>query len=148
MGSMVFAHDIKVVPAITVSAGAAGITAINGAAIDMAGFDGVFFVVTFGAIVAGAVTSIKVQQDTTAAFGAPADLLGSGQTIADTDDDKVFYVDVKAPRKDFVRLVVSRATQNATVMANAFLYGSRSRPVAHGANVAGEVHERPAEGTA
>jgi hypothetical protein len=145
---MLFGHDIKIVQAISLTAGAAGTTAINGAAIDMAGFDGVVFVVQFGAIVGTAVTSIKVQQDTTAAFGAPADLLGSGQAVADTDDNKVFYVDVKAPRKDFVRLVVSRATAAATVSAMAFLYGSRSRPVTHGTDVAGELFERPAEGTA
>jgi len=144
----VFAHDVKIVQAITVTAGAAGTTAINGTAIDMAGYDGVIFVVQFGAIVAGAVTSIKVQQDTTSAFGAAADLAGTGQTVADTDDDKVFYVDVKAPREDFVRLVVSRGTANATVAAMAYLYGARSRPTTHGTNVAGEFWERPAEGAA
>lgn len=142
-----FSHDTKIVQAITVTAGAAGTSVINSTAIDMGGYGAVCFIVQFGAIVAGAATSIKAQQDTTAAFGAPADLLGSNQTIADTDDDKVFYVDIREPQKDFVRLVISRATQNATCSAIAVLYRSRVKPTTHGTGVAGETFIRPAEGS-
>src|ERR1043166_808539 len=122
-------EDTKIVQAITITAGAAGTSAINGTAIDTSGFDGCLFVVQFGAIVAGAATSIKVQEDTTSAFGAAADLAGSNQTIADTDDDKVFYVDIRRQPKQWLRIVVSRATQNATCSAMAYLYRTRSRPV-------------------
>lgn len=148
MSQMFFGHDVKIVQAITLTAGAAGITTVNGSAIDVSGYDGVCFVVQFGTIVAGAVTSFKVQVDTTSGFGAPADLAGSGQTILDTDDDKVFYADIRGHKKGFARLVVSRATQNSTVSAVAYLYGGRSRPAVHGAGVAGELWENPAEGTA
>jgi hypothetical protein len=141
-------HDTKIVQAITVTAGAAGTGAVNSTVIDMSGYGACCFIVQFGAIVAGAATSIKVQQDTTSAFGAPADLLGSNQTIADTDDDKVFYVDIRQPAKDFLRLVVSRATQAATVTAIAILYRARVKPVTHGTGVAGETFVSPAEGTA
>ena len=43
--------------------------------------------------------------------------------IADDDDNKVFYLDIKRPQLRYGRLVVSRATQNATVSAVAVLYG-------------------------
>lgn len=142
-----FGHDVKIQQVITLTAGAAGATPINGTPVDMAGYDGVCFVVQFGAIAPGAVTSIKAQQDTAVGMGAAADLAGTGQTIADTDDDKVFYVDVLKPKEDFVRLVVSRGTANATVSAVAYLYRARSKPVTHGANVAGESFVSPAEGT-
>lgn len=141
-------HDTKIVQAITVTAGAAGTSAINSTAIDMGGYGAVCFIVQFGAIVAGAATSIKAQQDTTAAMSTAQDLAGSNQTIADTDDDKVFYVDIREPSKDFLRLVVSRATQNATCSAIAVLYRARVKPVTHGTGVAGETFIRPAEGAA
>jgi hypothetical protein len=140
--------DVKIVQAVTIAAGAAGSSPVNGTAIDMSGYEGVLFVVQFGPIVSGAVTSIKVQQDVTSAMSTAADIAGTAQTVADTDDDKVFYVDLKRPREDFVRLVVSRGTQAATCAAMAYLYGSRQKPVTHGTNVAGEIHYAPAEGTA
>lgn len=142
------ADEVKIVQAITITAGAAGATNINGTAIDTEGYEGVLFVFQFGAIVGTAVTSIKVQQDTAVGMGSAADLAGTGQTIADTDDDKVFYIDVKRPLEQFLRAVVLRATANATVSCMAYLYRGRQFPVSHGTNVAGELHYAPAEGTA
>jgi hypothetical protein len=141
-------HNSKIVIASTTTLGAAGATAITSSAVDTAGFDGCLFIVPFGAIVSGAVTSIKVQQcDTTG--GSYADLEGSSQTVADTDDDKAFYVDIFRPREQFLKLVVSRATQNATVGGIiAVLYSARNRPTTHGTNVSGETFNWPAEGTA
>jgi hypothetical protein len=143
-----FSHDVKIVQAVTVTAGAAGTSAINSSVIDMSGYGAVCFIVQFGAIVSGAVTSIKAQQDITSAMSTAADLAGTNQTVADTADDTVFYVDIRNPQKDFVRLVISRATQNATCSAIAVLYRSRIKPTTHGAGVAGETFVAPAEGTA
>jgi hypothetical protein len=140
--------DVKIVQAITITAGAAGLTNINGTVIDTAGFDGVLFVVQFGAIVATAVTSIKAQQDTVVGMGAAADIAGTNQVVADTDDDKIFFIDIKRALEQFVRVVVSRATANATCSAIAYLYRSRSRPVTHGTGVAGEKFASPVEGVA
>src|SRR6185369_13100905 len=138
----------KIVPAITITAGAAGTsTPLNGATLDMLGYTGVMIVVVFGAIVSGAVTSFKVQQDTDSAFGTPVDLLGSNQTIVDTADDTVFISDIYKPTKRYVRVVVSRGTQNATVgSAGYFVYGGRSRPATQTATI--ERFVSPAEGTA
>ena len=76
-------------------------------------------------------------------------MLGTGQTIADTDDEKVFYIDLYKPRERYVRLVVDRGTQNAVVASAEYeQYGARNEPVTHGSNVSGETHISPAEGTA
>lgn len=139
---------VKLVNAITVSAGAAAATNINGSAVDMAGFDGAMFIFKFGAIVAGAATSVKVQEDSVVGMGSAADIAGTGQTVADTDDDTYKVCDIKRPLKQFLRPVVSRATQNATVTCDVLLYRARSRPVAQPAGVAVEKFQTPAEGTA
>ncbi len=138
----------KITRVISVTEGAAGATNINSTEIDMEGFESVLFIVTFGAIVAGAATSIKAQQDTVTGMGGAADLLGTAQTVADTDDEKIFYIDLVKPRERFVRLVVLRATQNATCHAHAIQYNPRKWPTTHGSNVSGETHVSPAEGTA
>jgi hypothetical protein len=150
MNEMQMSKNCKISQGITVTAGAAGTSAINGATLDMAGWEGVLIIVTFGAIVTGAATSIKAQQGQASGMGDAADLLGSSQTIADTDDDKTFYIDIKSPRERYVRAVVSRATQNATVGSITYIqYGGRTAPVAaHGTSVSGEAFVGVAEGTA
>lgn len=141
--------NVKISQVVTPTAGAAGTTAINGTIIDMSGAEGVTFIVTMGAIVANAVTSLKVQQGAASNMSDAADLAGSAVAIADDDDEKVFYIDVVKPLERYVRLVVSRATQNATVAsAIAVQYGLRTAPKAHGTGVSGELHVSPAEGTA
>lgn len=143
-------NELKITQAIAPAAGVAGTSAINGATLDMTGFEGVLMVVTFGAITAGAVTSIKAQQGAASNLSDVADLLGTGQTIADTDDEKTFYINIHRPAERYVRLAVSRATQNAVVAsAEYFQYGARTLPVpSHGTNVSGEKHVSPTEGTA
>ncbi|HYV18614.1 MAG TPA: hypothetical protein VFC25_06265 [Verrucomicrobiae bacterium] len=126
----------KLQSAVTPTAGAAGATNINGSIIDMAGFDACLIAVHFGAIVAGALTSIKAQQGDDSGLSDAADVAGSSVTVADTDDDKVFYIDVR-PRKRYLRLVVSRATQNATVCASYLQYDAHDEPSAQLAAVTG-----------
>jgi hypothetical protein len=141
--------EVKVSQAITVTAGAAGVTTINGAVLDMMGWDGVLIVVTFGAIVATGVQSIKAQQDTAVGMGAAADLAGTGQAVADTDDEKTFFIDLYRPQERYVRVVVPRATANATVASAEYIqYRGAKKPSTHGANVAGETFASPAEGVA
>ena len=136
----------------TTTAGAAGSTAITSSALDMAGHDGVLFIVPVGAVVSGAATSLKVQQSDDSG-GSPddyTDLTGTSVTIADTDDDGLKYIDVRRPGKRYLKVVCSRATQNATIGGIiAIQYGKRSLSTAsHGSGVAGEQHLSEAEGTA
>lgn len=130
---------------------AAGTTDVNSSVVDMKGFDGVLFVVAFGAIVSGAVTSIKAQQGALSDGSDMADLLGTGVTVADDADNKLFYLDVARPRERYVRCVVDRGTQNATVDSiTAIQYRAADLPVTHDATTVGggELHVSPAEGTA
>lgn len=145
-----FTDDCKVVIAVTTTNGAAGTSAITSAAVDTAGFSNCTFVVPLGPITAGAVTSLKVQQSSDDAVADTYDdIQGTNQTILDTDDDKVKYVDILRPGKRYLKLVISRATQNATVgSVVAILSGSRVRPVTQGSNVAGEQWIGAPEGTA
>lgn len=133
------------------NATAAGTTAINSSAVDMSGYDGCMFLTTVGAIVSGGVQSIKAQQDTASGMGAAADLAGTGITVADDDDNQMFWLDVKRPRERYLRCVVSRATQNSTWgEIYAIQYRGRSFPVSNNVTdtITGEKHEAPAEGTA
>ncbi|HFD38541.1 MAG TPA: hypothetical protein ENJ31_01640 [Anaerolineae bacterium] len=149
---MNLSKNVRISQAITPTGGAAGTTDINGATLDMQGYEGVLMVVTFGAIVAGAVTSIKAQQGAQSNLSDAADLAGTGQTVADDDDEKTFYIDLYRPTERYVRLVVDRGTQNATVAEALYIQygqqGGRKSPSSHGSNVSGEMHASPAEGTA
>ena len=130
---------------------AAGTTAINSASVDMSGYDGCMFLTTVGAIVGGGVQSIKAQQDIVSGMGAAADLAGTNITVADDDDNQVFWLDVKRPRERYLRLVVSRGTQNSTWgEIYAIQYRGRSLPISNNVvdTITGEKHESPAEGTA
>lgn len=139
---------ISIERAITVTAGAAGTSAIEGAIHDMQGFDEILFIVNLGAIVSGAVTSLKVRQGAASDLSDAADLLGTSVSVADTDDEKIKYIYVRAPLERYVQLYASRATQNATMTAVAIKSRARSEPTSQGSNVAGEAHNSPIEGTA
>ena len=133
--------------AITSANGVAATSDINGVTLDMQGFESVLMIVTFGVITGSAVTTIKAQQDSASGMGSAADLLGTSQTIADTDDEKTFYIHLVKPQERYVRLVVPRATQNAA-SATYIQTGAKKAPTTHGTNVAGETHTSPIEGTA
>lgn len=140
--------NVSIVQCVTVAAGAAGTTAINGSVIDFASAEGALIVVQVGAITAGGVQSIKFQHGDAANLSDAADVAGTSQTIADDDDGEVFYIDIRRPVKRYGRLVISRATQASAFSAVAILYGLRGCPVTQPAGVTGEKHVSPAAGTA
>ncbi len=122
-----------------------------GATIDMQGYEGVLMVVKFGAIAAGAVTSIKVQQDSDPNFGTPADLAGTGLAVAADDDNQIFVIDLVKPKKRYVRIYVDKDAANDTAeMAWYLRYGAHTKPQVN--NVANlvtcAIHVSPAEGVA
>lgn len=129
---------------------AAGTTEQLGSVIDMQNFDTVLFLVAFGAIVAGAATSIKAQQGTLADGSDMADLAGSSVTVADTDDNKVAMLEVVRPQERYVRVAVERATQNATIDGALAIQGDpRTSPVTQPTSViTPKFLLSPAEGTA
>lgn len=96
-------------------ASAAGITEVNGAAVDMAGWGGGVFIVHIGAVVAGGVQSLSADQGSTS---SPTDALkGSKVVIADNEDNNIFLLDIFRPTKQWLRPTINKATQNSTVEA-------------------------------
>ncbi len=130
---------------------AAGVTVITPTtAVDCLGFESCTFVALMGAIVAGAATSVEVHQSAAASSGFTA-LKDSKVTVADDQDGKAVFVEVTRPQKRYLKLVVNRATQNATLDGIiALLSSPKIAPVTHDTTiVAGsELHLSPAEGTA
>lgn len=123
----------------------------NGAVFDSQGFEGVLMVVKFGDIAAGATTSIKAQQGAAAAMGDAADLLGTGQAVAEDDDNQIFIIDIYRPQERYLRVVVDKdAANNTEEMAWYIGYGAHKKPVVQtlADEVTYELHVSPAEGVA
>lgn len=126
----------------------AGVTIINSTPVDMQGFDGVVFLTSSGTILATGTAVVKVQQDVVVGMGGAADLLGTGQSFIDTDDNKSVAVDIKRPLERFLRLVITRATANSDWGPIwALQYRSRKMPVTQGVDKF-ETHNSPIEGVA
>jgi hypothetical protein len=116
---------------------AAGVTTINGTHVDVGG-ESVVFAIHFGAIVSGAVTSVKLQQGDLSDDSDMADIPGATLTVADTDDNRIALLEAVQPKKRYVRVVVSRATQNATVDSiSALVFSRRKLPVTQDTTVLG-----------
>ena len=145
-------RQVCIFNSITITAGAAATSAINGASLNLAdyGADRVLVVVKMGPIVGGAATSFKIQCDDNTSFTNNTDITGSSQTVADNKDDTYFLADIINPPADFIRVVVSRGTQAATLSADYIVYGVRSQPVTQvtASVTALEIHRDEALGTA
>jgi hypothetical protein len=132
---------------------AAGSTTITpSAGVDTKGYDSCMFVVAFGAITAGAATSIKVAQSSDDGVAdAYSELAGSSVTVPDDGDGKLFYVEVCQSRKRYLKLIVLRATQNVVLDGiTAILSDPHDIPTTHETATVGggKTLATPAEGTA
>lgn len=136
----------KILSAITIAAGAAAATGIDGSTIDTQGFKSVLFIVPLGPIVAGAVTSFKIQHGDAADASDMADVASTNQAVADDADNTIKYAEIAEVTKRYYRIVVSRGTQNATLAAIALLYNGSSLPATQTA--VGESINNPVSGTA
>jgi hypothetical protein len=115
--------SVKPLSCVTPAAGAAAATNLEGTIIDTLGFRSCCILIHFGPLVAGAVTSYRVQQGNAANMSDAADIAGSTKTVADDSDNLIRYADVHNVSKRYLRLMISRATENATVgSAVALLY--------------------------
>ena len=140
--------DVKITMALDY---ASGTSDRNGATLDMAGYEGVLAVVKFATIAPGATTSIKMQSGAAALLGDAADLLGTGITVEDDDDNQIFYIDLFRPQERYVRVVIDKDGANAVAeSAIYYQYNVYSVPVTNNVAdlVTGEFHCSPAEGTA
>ena len=135
-----------------VAAGTTDINPSNG--VDMSGWDGVCFVFGFGTLTSGAVTGIRAQSsEDDGVADTYADIAGSAQTVADTESNKLRYMDILRPPERYVKPYVDRATQNAVldfIIAIRYrAHGAVVQPVTQPATVAGgELLVAPLVGTA
>ena len=109
---------------------AAGTSVQTSSAVDMAGFDGVRFIVSLGVGSASSVGQIKAS-DCDTVGGSYNDIAGSLGTAftPTTDDNKVWILDILRPTHRFVKCVVNRATGNTVIdSVIAEQYGPRAEP--------------------
>lgn len=133
---------------------AAGTSDVNSGVVDTMGFGGVMFVAGVGVIAASGAVTFKAQQSGDSG-GSPddfSDILGSALTAyGDTDDNKIVVLDIRVPKKRYVRLTTTRGDGgNSTIdFVIAILYNpAQSPPALDALTLAMEVFSEPAEGTA
>lgn len=148
MSLEVMGRDIKISTAVTPAAGVAGQTTIYGSTLDMSGFDAMICIVRMGVITNGAATSIKLQHADSSDFADGMYVAGSVQAIADTADNNMFVIGINKPIKRYIRLCVTRATQNSAVAsAEYFQYFAKNEPITQGTGVTVINLVSPANGT-
>ena len=123
----------------------AGTDAVNSDGVDMANFEGVLFLTSFGT--AATDNTVNAAQGLTSG-GTYDDLLGT-ETGATASDEDV-WLDIYRPLDRFVRLEVVRGTSTTLESIWAIQYGARNLPVDNTTTgtIIGEAHTSPAEGTA
>lgn len=121
---------------------AAGTSTIDSTAVDMAGYDGVIFIVRLGSPAAN--NNIRAQEDDAVGMGAAADLAG---TLVNSPTNNVHVIDIKRLAKRYVRCRVTRGTSTTIDSITAIQYMASMLPISQPAAVTFEQWE-PAEGTA
>jgi hypothetical protein len=122
---------------------AAGTSTVNATGVDMAGYEGVIFITSFGT--AAADNSINAQQSTdNSSF---ADLAGTSVVSGTSDED--VWVDIYRPLERYVRIEAIRTTSSTLESIWAIQYGARKQPVDNttSGTIIGEAHVSPAEGS-
>lgn len=142
-----FSEEIKINK--VKDASSAATTDVTSDSVDMQGYDSVAFLLTFGTITGSAVTSIHVEQS--ANDSSFADLEGTNVTVADDDDNEMFWLEIVRPTDRYIRLIVDRGTQNAEVGA---IYAFQTpmheqKPIDNVIDdtITGESHLTPDEGS-
>ena len=141
MDSRSLPKDAKIVPILSYASAATDRTS---EVIDHLGYDRCCILVHFATIAAGGTNSIYRQHADAASdqntLTSGADVAGSAQTIVDTDDNNVKFMDFR-PTKRYSQLVVDKDATNACAeSAIAILYNATSVPVtlAAGTSTIGE----------
>lgn len=144
-GQGLLSDEVKITKVSDVAA--SGTDAVEGTAVDMAGYDGVLFLSSIGT--AAANNSMHAEQSSDAAVAdAYADIAGSEVDVATSDED--LFIDILRPRERYVRPVVLRGT--ATTVENIWAIQYRCKdglPVDNetAGTIAGKKLVYPAEGT-
>lgn len=134
MDSRSSVRDRKVVKILNYASAATDRTS---GVIDMAGYGELDVVVSFSTIATNAVTNIYLQHADAASdantLTSGANIANTSQTVADSDDGKVFIIGNVIPTKRYCQLVVNKDATNATAEeAFAILSKPKNMPVTHG----------------
>lgn len=125
---------------------AAGSTVLESSVLDMAGYDGVLFVTSFGT--AAADNLLKAKMSSASDTGTMNDIEGSAIAPGASDEDQ--WLDVYRPRKRYLQLAAVRATSSKLGDMWAFQYGGRIKPVDNtdAGTITGELVVSASTGTA
>jgi hypothetical protein len=127
----------------TVAPTATGTSTITGSAIDMAGWDGALLLVRLGSPATN--NNIRwTQCDTTG--GSYADL--EGTLVGNHATDNPLIVDLKRPREQFLKYVITRGTTTTIDAVTVIQYRGRNKAVTQPSGTQIERYTFPAEGTA
>ncbi len=121
---------------------AAGIGTYNSGSVNVEGFDGVAFVISFGAIVIGSVITVQLQESSDNATWANVGAAISYTASAAQAAGKFIIADLLRPASQYVRAVVTVATANATIQSGtAVQYTGKNNPVSQGNVLASSFQE-------
>jgi hypothetical protein len=123
----------------------AGTTDVESTGVDMAGYEGVLFLVSFGTAAANNIANAQQSTDNSTF----ADLLGTAVALGGASDEDQ-WIDVYRPLERYVRCHLEIGTSSTVENIWAIQYGARKLPVDNTTTgtIAGEAHVSPIEGTA
>lgn len=137
-----FSHDVKIDRSIGYQADGTG--DVTGVGVDMQGFEGVCFIVTY--VTAASDNLIHAEQgaDNSADW---QDLKGSEVTLGGSSDE-VQWIDVKNPKDRYVRCIAARGTTTVFESIMAYRYGAAKMAVDNSTagTIAGVALIAPIEG--
>jgi hypothetical protein len=127
---------------------AAGTTDVVSAIVDMAGYEGVMFVTSFGT--AAVDNQMYAQQNTANSTSGMAALEGTNVLSGASPSNEDVWIDIYKPRERYIQVTVEPNTSSTVESIWAFQYGARTQPCVNSVSgtIIGEAHASPAEGTA
>lgn len=144
---MNFLKNFKITACATYVSGTA---VVEGATLDMLGYDGVIAIMTTAAIAGSAAGDMHFETSTASNFSGGTDLTGTKIAVADNDDDQIFAVEINKPLERYLRAVVTKDETNAAAESVLYIqYKGLKRPVINNVTdlVTAELHVSPARGT-
>lgn len=142
MNAMGLYHNVKVTKVQDHTA--AGTSTVTSDSVDLAGYEGVTFLTSFGTAASGNILKAGQSSDDS----SYADLVGTGVTSGSSDEDVM--LEIYRPEKRYLKAYAVRGTSSTCESIWAFRWGAKDKPVTNivSGTFAAEFHNRPAEGTA